>query len=453
MVPERRNLLRNAAWVAVPFVSAQLIRLSSSVVIAWFLAPELLGMMLLINTLRTGAELLSDVGVGHSIVNQKRGGEPDFYNTAWTIQIIRGFALFFVVLVVTVPIANAYDDPQLIVLLPAIAPIFLLTGFTSPARFLLQKRLEVRTQSLFDLAIGIFGAIVQISLAWAMPTIWALILGSLIGTAGSMVASYFIMDYRTLRFRLDNESLKLILNFGKWIFASSIVYFLASNFDRLYFADLVSFATLGLYGIARTFADTIMLLFFRMSQMLIFPMISSTVERGRALRHRIMPIRLGVLACVAVILALAIALADEFINLIYDTRYQESGIIMTVLLFGTWFGILAAMADAIMMGIGKPAGVAFANAAKLLLIVIGLPLAFCDFGFVGCLAVLVFAEVLRYAMLVFGKRRMGLGFSRQDLAMTLFFLSLVLVFREMTMVAGLTGGLTGWVEQMEALDV
>jgi len=453
MVPERRNLLRSATWVAVPFISSQLIRLGSSVVIAWLLAPELLGMMLLINTLRTGAELLTDVGVGQSIVSQKRGGEPDFYNTAWTIQIIRGVALFLVALAVAPPIAKGYDDPQLLVLLPAMAPIFLLTGFTSPARFLLQKQLEVRTQSLFDLAMGIFGTLVQISLAWAMPNIWALILGSLIATAASMVASYFMMDWRTLRFRLNKESLKTTLTFGKWIFASSIVYFLAMNFDRLYFANAVPFAVLGIYGIARTFSDTMMLLFVRISQMLVFPMISSATERGRDLRQRIIPVRFGVLASVAVALAFSIALADEFINLIYDARYSDAGIMMTVLLFGTWFGILAAMADAIMMGVSKPAGIALANGLKLLMIVIGLPLAFREFGFAGCLTVLVLAECFRYVVLVFIKRRIGLGFSRQDIVMTLCFFGLILVFREITMVIGLTDGLRGWAEQLEALHV
>jgi O-antigen/teichoic acid export membrane protein len=452
LAPERRNLLRNTAWVAVPFASSQLIRLGSNVVIAWLLAPELLGLMLLINTLRTGAELLTDVGVGQSIVSQQRGGEPDFYNTAWTIQIIRGVILFLAAIAITPAIAHGYDDPQLLILLPAMAPIFLLSGLTSPARFLLQKRLAVRTQSLFDLALGIFGTIVQILLAWAMPTIWALILGLLIGAAGSTIASYFIMDWRTLRFRMDQESLNLIIKFGKWIFLSSIVYFFAMNFDRLYFAKSISFSLLGIYGIARTFSETIMLLFVRISQILIFPMIAASAQRGNDLRQRIMPIRFLVLSFVAVNLALATAIADEFIKFVYDARYEDAGIIMTILLIGTWFGILAAMADAIMMGVSKPAGVAYANGAKLLAIVIGLPLAFRNFGFLGCLAVLIFAECLRYAALVLGKRRIGLGFSRQDIGMTLCFLCFILIFREITMLIGLTEGLAGWIKQMEALD-
>lgn len=438
--------------MAGPFMISQLIRLVSNVVLAWFLAPQLLGVMLLINTLRTGAELLTDVGVGQSIVSHRLGGEPDFYNTAWTIQIIRGFALFIVALAFTIPIAKLYDDEQFLVILPVMAPIFLFTGFTSPARFLLQKQLEVRTQSIFDMVIGVFGAIIQISLAWFIPNIWSLIFGSLLATAISMVGSYLIMDWRTLRIRLHKQSVGSILSFGKWIFLSSLVYFLSMNFDRLYFSDVIPFAILGVYGIARTFADTIMLLFSRLSYMIVFPMISSTTSRGDDLRRRIFPIRLRLLACVAVGLALSVAVADEFIGLVYDARYRDAGIIMTILLLGTWFGILATMADAIMMGVSKPAGIAFANAAKLLAIAICLPIVFGHYGFAGCLFVLVLAECLRYIVLMLGKRRNGLGFSWQDVAMTVCFFVLVVIFREMTMIIGVTDGLSGWLEQLEAMD-
>ena len=201
--------------------------------------------MLLINTLRTGVELLTDVGVGQSIVNNPRGNEPAFYNTAWTVQIIRGIVLFILALALSVPVAEMYENSELKTLLPVVAPIFVLTGFTSVSRFLLQKRIEVRKLAVFDLAVAAIGAVVQIALAAYSPTIWALISGLLISTAISTVASFFIIDWRSHRIRWDVNSAKSILHFGKWIFLSTLIYFLAMNFDRLYFADVIPIALLG----------------------------------------------------------------------------------------------------------------------------------------------------------------------------------------------------------------
>ncbi len=432
-------------WVTGAYISQQALRLGTSIILAWLLAPELLGTMLLINTLRTGGELLTDVGVGQSIVNNPRGNEPSFYNTAWTIQIVRGLVLFGLALALTIPISQIYENASLQVLLPIVAPIFILTGFTSPARFLLQKRVEVRKLALFDLGIGIAGTLIQIALALYSPTIWALVAGLLISTAISTIASFFLINWRDHRLQWDRSAAKAIVHFGKWIFAASLIYFLAMNFDRLYFADAIPIALLGVYGIARTFSDVIMQLFQRLGNLLIFPKISASAQRGADLRRTIGPMRLAVLLVVATGLAIGIALADQFIYLVYDDRYRAAGFFLPVLLIGTWFSILGAMADAMMMGVGKPSGVAFSNGAKLAILAATLPFVLARFGINAALAVFILAEAARYAVLVWQTRRIGIGFTRQDILATLAFGILILAFRELTMLAGLTGGIGEWI--------
>jgi len=400
--------------------------------------------MLLINTLRTGGELLTDVGVGQSIVNNRRGSEPDFYNTAWTIQIIRGLILFTLAMLLAVPIASAYESPQLLVLLPLVAPVFILTGLTSPGRFILQKQLNVKKLAIFDLCISLFYIIVQIALALYTPTIWALVFGLLIGTGASAAASFLLIDWRTLRLRWETEAVKAILHFGKWMFLASLIYFLAMNFDRLYFANAISFASLGIYGIARTFADTIMQLFQRMGSLLIFPKVAASNQRGADLQRAIRPMRLATLLLVAVGLAMGTAIADQFIYIFYDARYHEAGLFLTILLVGSWFGILATMADAMMMGVGKPSGVAFSNGAKLAIIAVALPLVLPRYGMNAALVIFVLAEAIRYAVLAWRKRGVGLSFLRQDAALTILFFILIFLFREASMLAGLTGGIDAW---------
>lgn len=449
-VKPRTAVFGAAGWVTGTYVAQQVLRLASNIVLAWLLAPALLGTMLLINSLRTGGELLTDVGVGQSIVNNPRGNDPDFYNTAWTIQIVRGLLLFVLAIVLTAPIAHAYGNTQLLVLLPAAAPIFILTGLTSPARFLLQKQLNVRKLALFDLGASVFGVLVQVGLAAYTPTIWALIWGLLIGTGVPAIASFFLIDWRSHRLRWDKPAVDAIIHFGKWIFLSSLVYFLAMNFDRLYFAGAISFTLLGIYGIARTFADMIMQLFQRIGNLLIFPKISASLHRGRDLQHAIRPMRLVVLSLVAAGLAFGIAIADQLIYTLYDDRYHAAGIFLPILLIGTWFGILATMADAMMMGVGKPSGVALGNGTKLLAIAIALPVMLPRYGMIAALLIFVGAEAARYAVLAWRKHGLGLSFFRQDTGMTIVFFALILIFREATMYLGLTGGIADWVREAQA---
>lgn len=434
-----------AGWITATYGVQQILRLLSSIVLAWLLAPALLGTMLLINALRTGGELLTDVGIGQSIVNNRRGEEPAFFNTAWTIQIVRGILLFLIALAVTVPIAQAYQKPELLYLLPATAPIFILTGLTSPSRFLLQKRLEVRKLALFDLAMATFGTGIQILLAFLMPTIWALIWALLISMAVPAIASFFLIDWRMHRLSWEKAAFRDIAHFGKWVFLSSLVYYLAMNFDRLYLPNMIPLALLGIYGIARTFADAAAELFQRFGSFLIFPKISASGLRGPDLRAAIGQMRLVLLSLVAAGLALAIALADRFIYMVYDPRYHDAGFLLTVLLAGSWFAILAAMSDAMMMGLGKPSGVAFGNGAKLATVAVALPFALPRFGLNAAMGAFVAAEAIRYCILAWRKRAAGLSFIRQDIALTCAFFALIFLFREASYLLGITGSVSDWI--------
>ncbi|MCB2074248.1 MAG: oligosaccharide flippase family protein [Novosphingobium sp.] len=451
LIVPRIALAGAAGWVTTAFGFQQVMRLGANVVLAWLLAPHLLGTMLLINTLRTGGELLTDVGVGQSIVNHPKGAEPSFYNTAWTIQIIRGLLLFVVALAATVPLAGLYENPQLKILLPVAAFMFIIGGFISPARFILIKRMEIRKLALFDTGAAAFSNVVTIALAFYSPTIWALLGGLLIGTAVPALATFFLIDWRSHAIRWNREAASAILHFGKWIFASSFVYFGAMSFDRLYLADVVPLAILGVYGIARTLADALTQLFQRLGGAIIFPKISSSAMEPAALRQTVVPLRGFLILVLAVGLGCAVVLADAFIFLAYDDRYRTAGIFLTILLVGTWFSILSVLADAMMMGIGKPSSVAAANAVKFLLILIAVPLIFPRAGIIAAVGLFALSEAARYAVLVWRKRAVGLSFLRQDIGATLLFFMTILVVREFTDLLGITGGLYSWVAQAEAV--
>ena len=443
----RAALLTATAWVTVQHGVQQALRLGTNVVLARLLAPELLGTMLLINTLRTGGELLSDVGIGQSIVSDERGRDPKFFNTAWTIQIIRGALLFAVALLITRPLAELYDSPQLTVLLPVAALVFLISGFTSPSKFLLQKDMQVRRLAMLGIGMAISSSAIHIALAIYTPTIWALIFGLLLSTTGGTLASFFLLDWKMHAIRIDKESARSIVDFGKWVFVSSLIYFAAMNFDRLYLAGAVPFAVLGIYGIARTFADAITQLFLRISRMIIFPKVAAARGQIPDLRRRILPVRRVALCAMALGLAALVSLADEFIYLAYDARYRSAGIFLPVLLVGAWFAILASIAEAMMLGIGKSSSMAFSNGAKFVIVVATVPVLLPTAGMLAATAALVVGEAARYAVLAWRKRAHGISFIRQDMAATALLLVAIVAFRELTHVIGITTGILGWIAE------
>gem|GEM_PF-1022442 len=436
--------LQQVGWVTGSYVFGQAMRLATSVVLAKLLAPQLFGIMLIINTLRTGFELLSDIGISHNIISNSRGDEPDFFNTAFTLQALRGLALGLLVLIIAGPIVHIYNRPELTILVPLMSILFVLSGLQAPSRFLMMKHGKVKAYAFTDMVLSIASLAVNVGLALYTPTIWALFIGLIVTALLQTILTHALMDRGVLKFRLEQRSVKQIVSFGKWVFVSSLTYFLAMNYDRLYFAKAVPFAVLGVYGVARTFSDAAGQLVHRIGEMLIFPKISAMQQDGRTLRTMLTATRRRLLLLIASGLAVAIAVSDRIIIVLYDQRYHAAAFMLPILLASIWFSILATLGDSVLMGTRRPAHAARANILKFLFTCVGLPIALHVDGMVAALFVIATADMVRYISQAGSSRAQHLSFLRQDAVLTIALAAMVVAWRGLFTAIGLVPTLSVW---------
>src|SRR6267378_3289559 len=118
MKTSRIALAKGVGWTVAAYGLTQLVRFATSIALTRILAPELFGTMIIVNSLRTGIDLLLDVGIGQNVIQNKNGDDPRFYNTAWTIQLLRGILVWVICLIVSAPLAKFYDAPILASILP-----------------------------------------------------------------------------------------------------------------------------------------------------------------------------------------------------------------------------------------------------------------------------------------------------------------------------------------------
>lgn len=406
-----------AGWVIAPFGLSLVLRLGTNIVLARLLAPEIFGLMLIVNMLRTGTELLSDIGIGQSVVRTKRYPDHAFLDTAWTLQLARGALLTLVMLALAHPIAALYG-PEFEPILLAVSMIFLITGVQSPALFLMQRNMELRPRAAFDIISTVFQCASTIVLAYFIPTVWALVWGLLLGTAFASALSYAFGERRIPRPALHRDHVLEIVHFGKWIFFATLIYFAASSTDRALFGALLPMAAVGIYSVARTFSDMVGALAQRLGAFLVFPKISDLRGRDPSMALRVRQARRHTLTLVALGMGVAIAGGDAFILLCYDARYHAAAFMLPVLLFGAWFGVLAIFAEALLLGCDRPAPAAFANAVKFAALAVGLPLALSFADILGALLVLAFAEFTRWLVLGRALLREKMAFFVDDLALT-----------------------------------
>ncbi|KTT72485.1 oligosaccharide flippase family protein [Sphingomonas endophytica] len=434
-----RTILTRLGWSTAGYGVVQALKLVNNVVLARLLAPELFGIMVIVNSVRTGIELTSDIGIGQNIVSNPRAEQPDFYDTAWSLQVLRGLGLGLLCVALAWPVAWFYRNPQLSGIFAVASLFFVFAGFESTGRFIAQKNLRLVALNAFEVSYWTLSVAAHIIFALISPTIWALVFGGIVSSAAVMVTSFMLTPGIRHRFVLERQSVREIMHFGRWVFLSSIVYFLAMNFDRLYMARAVPLAILGTYGIARSLADILNLMVARLGNLIVFPMVAAATGTTAELRARLARHRPLMLLAAAAAVAGFTAVSDLITGILYDSRYQAAGQMLPTLSIGVWFAILSTLNESVLLGIGKPVYGASANVSKFAWLLIGLPIAVHYHGIAGAVVVIASAELIRYVPLWFAQRREGLSFARQDAMMTIVMLAMAVGFREIGSLIGLTG--------------
>jgi O-antigen/teichoic acid export membrane protein len=258
---------------------------------------------------------------------------------------------------------------------------------------------------------------INIGFAAIMHSVWGMTWALLVSTAFNAVVSFIIMDRRKLQLRIDQEHLASMLRFGKWIFISTLTYFAASNFDRLYLPAHIPLALFGVYGIARSMSELATQLMQRVGGVVIFPAIARYSETLNERKGQIMRLRSAGLAVVSIGIGGGVAIGDLFVLHVYDPRYVAAAVILPVLLLGAWFSVQATIADSVVLGLSKSSHAAAANLAKFGFIILLVPVTFAFGDLFLVFLVLACADVPRYIVLLVAQHRRGLHFFLHDIVL------------------------------------
>ncbi|MEG4840948.1 oligosaccharide flippase family protein [Microcoleus sp. B9-D4] len=426
MSSQKKLAIKGAAWTIASYGSSQIIRFCSNLILTRLLVPELFGLMGLAYVFITGLHLFSDIGLGPSIIQNKRGEDREFLNTAWTLQVIRSFFIFICLIIITYPVASFYGDPRLRWLIPIIGINSLIGGFKSTATSSLERKMAVKKVVIFQLGIQIVSTTVMIVWAWFDRSIWAILAGGLSGALIELVWSHFLIPGNSNRFAWDKEAAKEIFSYGKWIFLSTALFFLCSQADRLILGKIFTLTMLGIYGIAFTLGDMPRQVIIALSGRVIFPSISMLAELPREeLRAKILNNRKLILIPLAVGLAIFVNFGDQLILILYRKEYAAASWMMPILALGMWHTTLSSMMGGCLLAVGKSQYAAMGNLLTFVNLCISIPLGYHLKGNLGAVIAVALGDLPTYAVINYGLWREGLTCFWQDIQLTAMFVGVL----------------------------
>lgn len=424
------TVFRGAVWTVAGLGIMQVLRFASNLILTRLVSPYVFGVINLVNLFNQGLHMFSDLGVRQCVVNSNRGDEARFLNTAWTIQAIRGGALWLVTLAVCWPLSRIYETPQMLWLVPLVGLTGLFDGFTSTAVFTMSRRLERGKLVIRELLAYVISLSIVVLWLWMLKNhfdnhanlenhqMLAFAACNVLSGLLSLGLSYTLISGARNRIAWDPSAARELAHFGGWIFLSTACTFLAENFDRLYLGKL-NIVVLASYNIAAQLARLPSLVIRDLGHQLVFPLYCRLIRQDVKLNESYETIHSSLTGFAGWLTAGAFAACPTLILMAYNQQYAAAADFVRWLSIAAWLTILQTSSETVLLALGQTRQIAASQVVKLFLL---LPLVVGGYylgGFLGLVAGFTLAEAGRYAVLSASVAKCGLPVFRLDLVLTL----------------------------------
>lgn len=361
----RERALKSSVLTFLNHGMSQALRLGGNLILTRLLFPEAFGLMALIQSFLIGLEMFSDVGINASIVHSKRGDHPDYVNTAWTVQVIRGGILWGVACLIAVPVAWFYKEDQLLSLMPAVGFSAFLGGLASTKLATADRHLNLGRLTIIELGCSTLGLAMTILLSWLLRSVWALAIGQLFGIGIKVLASHFWLPGTRNRFHWDKESVRELRSYGQWIVLSTALGYLVIQGDRLVVGRVLDVRFLGVYTVALTFSLLPIEVIRQMGAKVLFPSYSELMRtRPEALYSTMKKSRMLVLGASWLPCLFLFFFGGWLISLLYDNRYEDAEWMLRILAVNALGQTLDLSYDGVFLATGNTRWMAVLLAAQ-----------------------------------------------------------------------------------------
>jgi len=240
-------------WQVITIMGRQVVSLVVFTVLARLLDPTSFGLIALVGVYFGFVTMFTDQGIGHALI-QRQNLEPEHLDTAFWFNVGCAAILCIATALLAGPMATLYREPRLTRLLQWSSIGLVIRAISAIQSTLFLKAMDFRRPAIRTLISILAGGIVGISMAFAGCGVWALI-GQQLGTAfAGTIFLWSVSSYRpSARFSLRH--LRELFSVSSSVFATSLLWFLASRLDQLVIGRLAGVPSLGLYVVASKFPD------------------------------------------------------------------------------------------------------------------------------------------------------------------------------------------------------
>lgn len=240
----RAKLVKGAAWIGSASLLVNALGLVSTILLARLLVPADFGLIAIALAVTGIINVVSEFSLSKALV-QHDNPTAAHYNTAWTMNVLRGVIIATVIALLSWPIGTVYGDNRLSDILLVMAATTFVGGFVNPKLAMFERDLQFHQAFIQSLTAKVIGFVATISLAIIYRSYWALVLGTLITESFIVVVSYMLLPYRP---KLTLSKHKELLSYSIWLTFGNGVQAIGWRIDPLVLGSLFTPQVLGQYS-------------------------------------------------------------------------------------------------------------------------------------------------------------------------------------------------------------
>lgn len=241
-----QRMITGVAWSVLSRLIVRGIGFVSTLILARLLIPEDFGLVVLAMTCVGILQVMGEFGLDTVLIAHKEE-DPKLYNTAWTIQILRGVIVAAFLFFFSSWLAGILGDDRLTIIIKWLALGALFQGLQNIGVVEFRKHLQLQKELVFQVIQKICSFIITLTLAFYLQNYWALVAGIVVGHFSGLILSFILSNYRP---RLDLSRWDTVFNFSKWLVFINLLNYASAKGDAIILGAKMGTEQLGYYSVA-----------------------------------------------------------------------------------------------------------------------------------------------------------------------------------------------------------
>jgi O-antigen/teichoic acid export membrane protein len=330
-------------------VVERLIGLVSTLILVRLLVPADFGLVAMATSIIAVVEVMGAFGFDTVLIH-RQNATTDHYNTAWTFNVIVASGIALALLALAVPAASFYGEPRLTAVVALLAFASWVAGFENIGVVDFRKSLQFDKEFRYLMIKRLLGFATVVPLAFILKSYWALVIGTLVGKCGLVVASFFVHPYRP---RLSLAARHELFNFSKWLLLNNLILLARDRSADFTIGRLLGPHSLGLYSVSNEVASLPQHLSAPANRA-IFPAYAKQAADLEQLRRTFVQVT-SFLWAIAVPAGVGIALiAPVLVPVVLGDRWLDAIPILTVLALAGTFMVMQDNVGYVFYALGAP---------------------------------------------------------------------------------------------------